>query len=47
VARWARAVWDGWAEHHAEIRELLAEHGLSRVHGGRYPIGRNIRDSDA
>jgi hypothetical protein len=28
VERWARSVWDGWGERHAEIRDLLAEHGL-------------------
>lgn len=28
VERWARSAWDGWDEHHAEIRGLLAEQGL-------------------
>jgi hypothetical protein len=29
IERWARSVWEGWSDHHAAIRELLAEHGLS------------------
>ncbi len=29
VERWARSVWDGWSPAHAEIRRLLAEHGLA------------------
>jgi len=28
VERWARSVWEGWSPAHAEIRRLLAEHGL-------------------
>jgi Family of unknown function (DUF5946) len=27
VAAWARSAWNGWADHHTEIRELLAEYG--------------------
>ena len=30
IQRWARSVWDGWESHHAEIRALLAEHGVKR-----------------
>jgi hypothetical protein len=28
VADWARSVWNGWSDHHDEIRLLLAEYGL-------------------
>jgi hypothetical protein len=28
VERWARSVWDSWADHHDTILGLLGEHGL-------------------
>jgi hypothetical protein len=28
IEEWARSVWDAWAPHHPQIRELLAEYGV-------------------